>query len=72
MEKHVYRVQAQYIFAGVFEVVSTTREEAWEKIERHCGVVMGGIHSTLLDEEINCAFDIHPEKRIGGITEERE
>ena len=57
MEKHVYRVQAQYIFAGVFDVVATTREEAREKIERHCGVVMDR--------------SIHTEKRIGRITKER-
>ncbi|ADK97026.1 hypothetical protein HMPREF0659_A7230 [Prevotella melaninogenica ATCC 25845] len=28
----------------------------------------GSVHSTLPDEEINWAFDIHPNKRIDRIT----
>lgn len=54
----------------VFEVVATDREEAERKILEDCGMVMGrGIHSTLPDEQINWAFDTHPEERIIETTE---
>ena len=69
MKKRVYRVRTQYIFEGVFEVVAESREEARKKVIQNCGMVMGGsIHSTLPDDEINWAFDIHPNKKIGRIT----
>jgi len=48
MKKKVYRVQTQYIFDGVFEVVAESREEARQKVIQDCGMVMGGnVHSTL-------------------------
>ena len=69
MKKKVYRVRTQYIFEGVFEVVAESKEEARQKVLQNCGLVMGGsIHSTLPDDEINWAFDIHPNKQIDGIT----
>jgi len=65
MERKIYRVRTQYVFEGVFEVTVTDREEAKRKILEDCGMVMGrGIHSTLPDEQINWAFDTHPEERI--------
>ena len=70
MERKVYRVHTQYIFEGVFEVAATTREEAERKILEDCGIVMGrGVHSILPDEQINWAFDTHPEERIIETTE---
>ena len=70
MERKVYRVRTQYVFEGVFEVSATDREEAERKILEDCGMVMGrGIHSTLPDEQINWAFDIHSETQIIGIKE---
>ncbi len=69
MKKKVYRVRTQYIFEGVFEVVAESKEDARQKVLQDCGLVMGGsIHSTLPDDEINWAFDIHPNKQIDGIT----
>ena len=69
MKKKVYRVRTQYIFEGVFEVVADSKEEVRQKVLQNCGFVMGGsIHSTLPDDEINWAFDIHPNKQIDGIT----
>ena len=69
MKKIVYRVRTQYIFEGVFEVVAESKEDARQKVLQNCGLVMGGsIHSTLPDDEINWAFDIHPNKQIDGIT----
>ena len=69
MKKKVYRVQTQYIFEGVFEVVAESKEDAGQKVLQDCGLVMGGsIHSTLPDDEINWSFDRHPNTRIDRIT----
>ena len=69
MKKKVYRVRTQYVFEGVFDVVAESEEDARQKVLQNCGLVMGGsIHSTLPDDEINWAFDIHPNKQIDGIT----
>ena len=72
MKKQIYRIRTQYIFEGVFEALAESREEARQKVLQDCGLVMGGnIHSTLLDEEVNWAFDIHP-KWIGRIEKKTE
>ncbi|GAB6960533.1 hypothetical protein JCM15754A_18680 [Prevotella aurantiaca JCM 15754] len=69
MKKKVYRVRTRYIFEGVFEIVAESKEDARQNVLHNCGLVMGGsIHSTLPDDEINWAFDIHPNKQIDGIT----
>ena len=69
MKKKVYRVRTRYIFEGVFEIVAESKEEARQKVLQDCGLVMdGSIHSTLPDDEINWAFDRHPNKRIDRIT----
>ena len=69
MKKKVYRVQTQYIFEGVFDVVAESKEDARQKVIQNCGMVMGGnVHSTLPDGEVNWAFDIHPDKKIDRIT----
>lgn len=68
MKKTVYRVRTQYIFEGVFEIVAESKEEARQKVRQDCGLVMGGnIHSTLPDEEVNWAFSIHPDVKMGQI-----
>ena len=67
--KQRFLVYTQYVFNGVFDVVAESKEEARQKILQNCGLVMGGsIHSTLPDDEINWAFDRHPNKRIDRIT----
>lgn len=69
MKKRIYRVQTQYIFEGVFEVLAESKQEAQEKVLQDCGLVMGGgIHSTLPDEHINWAFSTHPDTNITQIT----
>ena len=73
MKKRIYRIRTQYIFEGVFEVLAESREEARQKVLQDSGLVMGrNIYSTLADEEVNWAFDIHPEKRIGRIEKKTE
>ena len=69
MKKKVYRVRTQYVFEGVFDVVAKSKEDARQKVLQKCGLIMGGsVHSTLPDDEINWAFDRHPNKRISKIT----
>ena len=69
MKKKFYRVRTQYIFDGVFDVVAENKEDARQMVIQDCGMVMGGnVHSTLSDNEINWAFDRHPNKRISRIT----
>ena len=69
MKKKVYRFRTQYIFDGVFDVVAENKEDARQKVLQDSGLVMGGsIHSTLPDDEVNWAFDRHPNKRIDRIT----
>lgn len=69
MKKKVYRVRTQYIFVGVFDVVAESKEYARQKVLQGCELVMGGsIHSALPDEEVNWAFNRHPNKRISRIT----
>lgn len=64
-KQRIYKVQTQYIFEGVFEVVAKNKEEAQEKVLYHCGLVMGGdIHSTLPEEEITWDFSTHPQEKI--------
>ncbi|MEZ7711769.1 hypothetical protein [Segatella salivae] len=73
MKKKVYRIRMRYIFEGVFEVVVESKEDAQKKVLQNCGLVMGGsVHSTLPDDEINWAFDRHPNKRIDRITKVQE
>lgn len=72
MKKRIYRIRTQYIFEGVFEALAESREEARQKVLQDWGLVMGrNIYSTLPDEEVNWAFDIHP-KRIGRIEKKTE
>ena len=72
-KKKIYRVRTQYVFEGVFEVLADSKEDARQKVLQNCGLVMGGsIHSTLPDEEINGAFDTHPETKTMRITIQKE
>ena len=65
MERKVYRVRTQYVFEGVFEVVATNREEAERKILEGLWYGDGQRSTTILsDEQINWAFETHPEERI--------
>ena len=49
-------------------MVAESRGDARQKVLQDCGLVMGGIHSTLPDEGVNWAFDRHPNKQIDTIT----
>ena len=60
-----YEVKVKFIFEGTFVVNAKTREEARDKIDKHCGLVMGGnIHTTLDEKDVDWDFGIHPETQI--------
>ena len=72
-KKRIYRVRTQYIFEGVFEVLADSKENARQKVLQDYGLVMGGnLNSTLPDEEVNWAFDKHPEVKTMRITIQKE
>ena len=73
MKKQRFLVYTEHVFDGVFDVVAESKEEARQKVLQDCGLVMGGsIHSTLPDDEINWAFDRHPEVKTGRIIVQKE
>ena len=73
MKKQRFLVYTEYVFDGVFDVVAESKEEARQRVLQSCGLVMGGnIHSTLPDEEINWAFDTHPEVKTIRVTIQKE
>lgn len=60
-----YKVQTEYLFEGVFEVLAESKEETQEKVLLHCGLVMGrDMHSTLAKDEVSWDFSTHPEKKV--------
>ena len=70
--KKTYSVPTRYIFEGTFKVEAESREEAKDKILKHCGMVMGsGIQTTLPDHEIDWVFCNHPCKQVGRISREK-
>ena len=72
-KKKIYRVRTQYIFEGVFEVLSDNKENARQRVLQDCGLVMGGnIHSTLPDEEVSWAFSTHPKVKTTRIIIQKE
>lgn len=65
----IYKVPVTFTFKGVFEIKAEDAVEAREDIEKHVGLVLGGdIHHTLMDEDIDWEFSVHPDKKIGKIT----
>ncbi len=65
-----FEVKTQFIFEGVFELMAESREHAFECVNKHCGLVLGGsIHTTLPDDDINWDFRVHPDKKIKSIKE---
>ncbi len=60
-----YKVKTKFVFEGEFIVTANNREEAQDNVVKHCGLVIGGdIHSTLMDEDIDWEFPVHPDKIV--------
>jgi len=68
MENKSYQVKVRYIFEGVYTMKAATREEAVEKVQKHCGLVMGGsIHTSLNCDMVDWNFPNHPELIISSV-----
>ena len=62
-KKRIYTVPVRYVFMGEFKIKASSKAQAEEYAEKHCGLVLGGdIHSSLPDEMVNWDFSVHPEK----------
>jgi hypothetical protein len=73
--KRRYAVKTRFVFSGVFFVNAESATDAKERVENHCGLVLGGgVHSTLPDEDVDWDFPVHPDKVIGraAISKRRE
>ncbi len=65
-----YAVKTKFVFEGVFEVSAENKEDAREKVIKHCGLVIGSdIHSSLCIDEIDWDFNVHPTKVTGRIKQ---
>jgi hypothetical protein len=64
-----YIVKTRFVFEGDFIIKTSTKDEAREYVEKHCGLILGrNIHSTLPDDIIDWNFSVHPKKLTGRIT----
>lgn len=68
-----YRVYTEYTFAGYYDIIAESKDEARRMVTELCGLVMGGnIHTTLDDEEVtNWDFNTHPETNIKEVAVRR-
>jgi len=63
-----YEVDTKFVFSGKFTVMAENEEQAKKLVKESCGLVIGGnIHTTLLDENCNWHFSIHPDTVIGKV-----
>lgn len=64
-----YRARVRFIFDGTIDVNAEDKMEAYEYLDKHVGLVMGGhIHTSLGDEEIpDWQYPMHPDKIITDI-----
>lgn len=64
-----YKARVRFIFDGIIEVNAKDKLEAFEYLNKHVGLCLGGdIHTSLSDDEIpTWDFPVHPEKIITDI-----
>jgi hypothetical protein len=66
-----YAVKTSFTFTGTFFINADTKMEAYERVEKDCGLVIGGkIHTCLAEEDVDWDFPIHPEKVIVKVKKE--
>jgi hypothetical protein len=63
-----FAVKTRFVFSGIFYIEAENKARAWEYVEQHCGLVLGGdIHSSLPAGDVGWDFPVHPEKENGTI-----
>jgi len=65
MENKKFRIPVRYIFTGEFFITAPSQAAAEKYAEKYCGVVLGHVHSTLPDEDVNWNFSNHPDSKVG-------
>lgn len=62
-KKRIYKIKAQFIFDGVFEIRAHTRKEAVQMAKNGCGMNIGEIH-TIYGTDVDWEFDSKPDKIV--------
>jgi hypothetical protein len=62
--KKKYGVQTRFVFDGVFIIQAENEMQAKEYVEKHCGMVIGSIHTSLSQEDADWDFPVHPDKVV--------
>jgi len=60
-----FEVSVTYVFKGTVQVRAETKEEALETAEKHIGMTMNGIDTSMPEEDIDWNFPWHADKVIG-------
>jgi hypothetical protein len=59
-------VPVTYSFTGFIELNADNISQAKEYVEKHCGMVIGNITTSLSDkQDVDWDFPVHPDKTIG-------
>ena len=62
-----FAVETHFTFKGIFKVKATSSEQATEYVEKHCGLIIGRVHTSLSDDCIDWEFDAHPHKEVKSV-----
>ena len=62
-----FAVETHITFKGVFKVKTENKEQATEYVEKHCGLIIGRVHTSLSKECVDWEFDVHPNKEIKSV-----
>ena len=63
-EDKIFEIPVKFTFEGFFKIKASSKEEAEENAEKHCGMIRGDVQSTLNDEDVDWNFPIHPDMEI--------
>lgn len=65
IELKLFKANVAFTFKGDVQVYAEDREQAFEYLQKHFGMVAGeGVHTSLDDETIDWDFPVHPDKKI--------
>lgn len=68
----VYVVNTRFVFDGKFLIKADTKAEAADAVNKHCGMVIGNVQSTLNDEDVSWDFPVHPAKYVHEIQRQKK
>ena len=65
MENTKFKVPVVYSFSGEFFISAPSQAMAEKYAEKHCGLTLGPVHSTLPEGDVDWSFSSHPAKIVG-------